>query len=113
MEFRVLDWEEDEVTTALAAPASSFDMVLATDCVYNYALVGPFVQTCVDVCRLRGDGGERCVVVVAQQLRNDDVFREWLVEFMRRFRVWRVREGGLKGLEVGDGFVVHVGVLRD
>lgn len=118
IEFRVLDWEEDEVTTTLASPASSFDVVVATDCVFNYALVEPFVQTCVDVCMLRekeGQDEERqpCVCVVAQQLRNDDVFRSWLSAFMAKFRVWRVREELLKGLTAGDGFVVHVGVLRD
>ncbi|QLI65455.1 Diaminohydroxyphosphoribosylamino-pyrimidine deaminase [Metarhizium brunneum] len=43
--FRPLDWEQDEVTPGLAAPGSSFDVVLAADCVYNYALAGPFVQT--------------------------------------------------------------------
>lgn len=123
IKFRVLDWEQDEVTAALSAPASSLDAVIATDCVYNYALVGPFVQTCVDVCTLRErerekekeseSGMGKCVVVVAQQLRNDEVFRDWLSEFMKRFRVWRVKENGLQGLTAGDGFVVHVGVLRD
>ncbi|KFG87937.1 hypothetical protein MANI_028184 [Metarhizium anisopliae] len=115
--FRPLDWEQDEVTPGLAAPGSSFDVVLAADCVYNYALAGPFVQTCVDVCALRGgevdDGGDgaACVCVVAQQLRNDEVFRLWLGAFMDGFRVWRVRGELLGGLG-RDGFVVHVGVLR-
>ncbi|KAK9437000.1 uncharacterized protein VB005_11817 [Metarhizium brunneum] len=53
--FRPLDWERDEVTPGLAAPASSFDVVLAADCVYNYALAGPFVQTCVDSAVFRRD----------------------------------------------------------
>ncbi|KAG6007746.1 hypothetical protein E4U21_005585 [Claviceps maximensis] len=128
--FRALDWEDDQVTAALAdgGPSSSsssspaaFDAVLATDCVYNYALIDPFVQTCVDACVLKEthrEGGERgdksrpCVCVVAQQLRNDDVFRSWLAAFMARFRVWRVKGELMPGLTARDGFVVHVGVLR-
>ncbi|KAG6033508.1 hypothetical protein E4U19_006457 [Claviceps sp. Clav32 group G5] len=94
MVFRALDWEQDQVSSELAGPVSSyFDAVVATDCVYNYALVDPFVQTCVD-------------------LRNHEVFRAWLGAFMRRFRVWRLREDALPGLGPGDGFVVHVGVLK-
>ncbi|KAG6269652.1 hypothetical protein E4U49_006238 [Claviceps purpurea] len=94
MIFRALDWEQDQVSPELAEPASSyFDAVVATDCVYNYALVDPFVQTCVD-------------------LRNHEVFRAWLGAFMRRFRVWRLRGDVLPGLGAADGFVVHVGVLK-
>ncbi|GAB0135640.1 hypothetical protein EsDP_00003971 [Epichloe bromicola] len=116
--FRALDWEQDEVTPGLAAPACWFDAVIATDCVYNDALVGPFVQTCVDACLLRerrgGDGGCGCVCVVAQQLRDHDVFRAWLGAFLERFRVWRVKGEVLavEELTARDGFVVHVGVLR-
>ncbi|QPH15930.1 hypothetical protein C2857_000462 [Epichloe festucae Fl1] len=88
--FRALDWEQDEVTPGLAAPARWFDAVIATDCVYNYALVDPFVRTCVDACLLSvrerrvgdgacaGDGACVCVCVIAQQLRDHDVFRAWL-----------------------------------
>jgi hypothetical protein len=133
--FRPLDWEADEVVPSLAAPASRFDAVIATDCVFNYALVEPFVQTCADACALGREKGETdtagearsmpepepepeaksrpCVCLVAQQLRNDDVFRSWLAAFMSRFRVWRVKGHLLPGLTPGDGFVVHVGVLRD
>ncbi|SPQ23774.1 37ae79d7-f47b-4e3f-b3a6-05d20da8d1cc [Thermothielavioides terrestris] len=70
--FTPLDWETDAVTAALAGGGSggakTFDVVVACDCVYNEALIEPFVATCVDVCRLRtaddddeegggGDGG--------------------------------------------------------
>nr|AET79186.1 hypothetical protein [Claviceps purpurea] len=115
MIFRALDWEQDQVSPELAEPASSyFDAVVATDCVYNYALVDPFVQTCVDVCALKnGDDEVRpCVCIVGQQLRNHEVFRAWLGAFMGRFRVWRLRGDVLPGLGAADGFVVHVGVLK-
>lgn len=58
--FRPLDWEVDVVTPALASssPSSSsktgsFDAIVACDCIYNEALIAPFVQTCADACRLR------------------------------------------------------------
>lgn len=95
----------------------SFDAVVACDCVYNYALVTPFVQTCVDACRLRiKDPNEDrpCVCVIGQQLRNDEVFELWLETFQASFRVWRVPDTALpEELRSTAGFVVHVGVLRD
>ncbi|KAL2159412.1 hypothetical protein VTH06DRAFT_2416 [Thermothelomyces fergusii] len=53
--FAPLDWETDRATAALTGSeaARSFDVVLACDCIYNEALVDPFVSTCVDLCRLR------------------------------------------------------------
>ena len=124
--FRTLDWETDTVTGALAgddddddATRGSFDAVLACDCVFNYALVEPFVQTCVDACRLRSsedDDGARqpCFCIVAQQLRNDDVFQSWLSVFYKHFHVWRLPERFLPDrLRPGAGFVVHIGILRD
>jgi predicted nicotinamide N-methyase len=126
--FRPLDWELDTPDSSLAAAdgdgggaaASSFDLVVACDCIYNEALVPSFVQTCADVCRLRspaGAGGEQqrpCVCVVAQQLRDPDVFGAWLREFCARgFRAWRVPDGELpEALRSSSGFVVHVGILR-
>lgn len=129
--FETLDWETDEVSASLTGDtdAISFDAVIACDCVFNYALVQPFVQTCVDVCRLREaeedavvssgdsavDGRRRpCLCIIAQQLRNDDVFRSWLSAFMESFHVWRMPEEMLPAqLRPGAGFVVHVGILRD
>ncbi|KAL7814231.1 hypothetical protein V8C44DRAFT_326131 [Trichoderma aethiopicum] len=134
--FSVLDWETSQVTPSLthSPTTSSFDAVLSCDCVYNYALIEPFVQTCVDICALRNkdttstlrsnqqqqdsaDGNlvlRPCLCIVAQQLRNDDVFHTWLTAFRRRFRVWRV-PGGRMPVELRPeaGFVVHVGILKD
>ncbi|CAM1511268.1 Fc.00g087810.m01.CDS01 [Cosmosporella sp. VM-42] len=119
IEFRELDWETDEATPALTGSESvrSFDVVLACDCVFNYALAEPFVQTCVDACKLRAKDGERdmpCVCIVAQQLRNDEVFKNWLERFHEDFRVWRVPDESLpEELRTSVGFVVHIGVLRE
>lgn len=123
--FHPLDWEADTPTAELTgrgAAARSFDLVLGCDCVYNEALVPPFAQTCLDVCRLRSadDGGAEgvpvrppCVCLVAQQLRDPEIFEAWLREFCARgFRVWRVPDGELpEGIRSNMGFVVHVCVL--
>ncbi|KAK3687548.1 hypothetical protein B0T22DRAFT_478854 [Podospora appendiculata] len=125
--FTPLDWETDEVTAALtgSSSAKSFDLVVACDCIYNEALVEPFVSACADICRLRAveqqqeqEQGDTVlqpsVCVVAQQLRNPDVFGAWLTCFARSFRVWRVPDSMLDdGLESNSGFVIHIGVLRE
>ncbi|ATY64635.1 Cytosine deaminase FCY1 [Cordyceps militaris] len=120
--FATLDWETDSL------PARrSYDAVLAVDCVYNYALIPPLVQTCAEACRRRaqqqqeeeagGDGGSGprpSLCIVAQQLRNDDVFRTWLAAFVDAFYVWRVPDDKLpEALRPSAGFVVHIGILRD
>lgn len=121
--FATYDWETDSATRALTCSSdhASFDVVLACDCVFNYALIDPFVSACVDVCRLRRDEQEGSpdsevkdtICVVAQQLRNDDVFLEWLKAFQAAFRVWRVPDDSLPdGLKSSDGFTVHCGILR-
>ncbi|KAK1253078.1 hypothetical protein MKX08_004265 [Trichoderma sp. CBMAI-0020] len=121
--FQVLDWETSQVTPSLtnSASASSFDAIIACDCVFNYALIQPFVQTCADICKLRQsdnllEGKQQlppCLCIVAQQLRNDDVFNSWLVAFKEHFRVWRIPgEMMPAALRPEAGFVVHIGILK-
>lgn len=111
--FHALDWETDRPDMSLAS-----DMVIACDCIYNEALIPPFVQTCVDTCRLRPSedkDSSACACVVAQQLRDPEIFEAWLREFKAAgFRVWRLPDKELpEGLKSSSGFVVHVGVLRN
>ncbi|RAL03421.1 S-adenosylmethionine-dependent methyltransferase [Aspergillus ibericus CBS 121593] len=107
-----------------------FDLILSCDCIYNEALVAPFVRTCADLCRLRpvytnpdgqdgwytgtGSGGRKpTVCVIAQQQRSPEVFEAWLQETMRVFRVWRVRDEVLgEELRLGRGYLVHVLLLK-
>ena len=121
--FRPLDWELDAPTASLTADPGhrSFDAVVACDCVYNEALIGPLVATCADACALRtgdegghaGEGRGPTVCVVAQQLRDSDVFGAWIEAFHARFRTWRLGADVVgQELAEGSGFVVHVGVLR-
>lgn len=132
--FTALDWETDAPEALKDCIESEgngardedrgFDVLISCDCIYNEALVGPFVRTCRDVCRLRpvycpgregeaGEGRRPTVCVIAQQQRSPEVFEVWLREALRVFRVWRVSDAVLGGkLAAGSGYLVHVLVLR-
>lgn len=121
LSFTPLDWETDEVTSALtgSSDVKSFDAVVACDCIYNEALVDPFVSTCADICRLRADDENNegrkkpCICVVAQNLRDPAVFETWVTRFTESFHAWRVPDSLLpEQLRAKAGFVVHIGVLR-
>ncbi|KAK0666112.1 hypothetical protein QBC41DRAFT_156916 [Cercophora samala] len=122
--FTPLDWETDEATPSLLADLpdtagrKSFDATIACDCIYNEALIDPLVSTCADVCRLRSQESDTeadpTICVVAQQLRDDQIFEGWLTRFMESFHSWRVPDGLLPdGLKSSSGFVVHIGVLKE
>jgi len=118
-----LDWEEDDVQKHLASNdlGQGVDLVIACDCIYNCALIDPLVQTCKDLCKLRSDAVKESnlsaggtVFLIAQQLRQSEVFEQWLETIMRSFRVWRLPDSMLSAaLKEGSGFVVHVGVVRE
>jgi predicted nicotinamide N-methyase len=115
-----LDWETDAIAPFLAnnGLTTGADVVLACDCIYNYALIEPFTQACADVCRVRQqssgtDESTPTVCVVAQHLRQPDVFEEWAEIWMRKFHTWRIPTEMLgEALGEGSGFAVHVGVLK-
>ena len=116
-----LDWETDSIAPFLTSNGltTGVDVVLACDCIYNYALIEPFTQACADICRVRQQASSELdelqptVCVVAQHLRQPDVFEEWAEVFLRKFRTWRVPSELLgEALGEGSGFSVHVGVLR-
>ncbi|KAL4743725.1 hypothetical protein BDV11DRAFT_59452 [Aspergillus similis] len=132
--FTALDWETDQPETLKAqivregeqqeeTDDPGFDLLLSCDCIYNEALIAPFVRTCAEIARLRpspsmstGIGSLRkpTVCVVAQQQRSPDVFEAWLRETMRYFRVYRLNDDVLgESLGVGSGYLVHGLVLRD
>lgn len=117
LEVTALDWETDDAHSFLktAGVSGGIDMIIACDCIYNYALIQPFVQTCVDACRMREAAHQKpTICVVAQQLRQPDVFEEWLEGFSKHFRTWRLSDEFLTpALGENSGFVVHLGVLRE
>ncbi|KAB8254645.1 hypothetical protein BDV32DRAFT_155005 [Aspergillus pseudonomiae] len=128
--FTTLDWETDDpaalkdsIPTSDGDADRGFDVLISCDCIYNEALIAPFVRTCADVCRLRAvyapggqlrEGEKRpTVCVIAQQQRSPEVFEAWLRETMRAFRVWRVSDEVLgRKLASGSGYLVHVLVLK-
>lgn len=125
--FTPLDWELDDPSSLSVSPDhSGFDVLISCDCIYNEALIPPFVRTCVDICRLRpahqatkdsssaGERGGPTVCVIAQQRRSPEVFESWLRETLRFFRVWRVVDDVLpEGLRSGSGYLIHLLVLRE
>jgi len=111
-----LDWAESSVESLPTLLGSMDDLrcILACDCVYNEALVKPFVETCAALCRLTEHAQYPAVCVIAQQLRSDHVFEAWLQAFHKHFRVWRIADELLiTGLKGGQGYVIHVGILRE
>lgn len=114
IEFKTLDWETDEVSNV--SQGEDFDLVIAADCIYNSHLIPPLVATLRDACRLREEGKGKTVALIAQQLRSDEVLEEFLKEFNKYFRIWRVGDEWFKAVEgLGEvsGFVLHIGVLKD
>jgi len=109
-----LDWETDDVQSLLKEIGldTGVDMVFASDCIYNYALIKPFIQTCVDACNMRAGSGRPSVCLVAQQLRQPDVFEEWLTAFMEDFDTWRLTDKSGTAFGPGSACVLHVGILR-
>lgn len=118
-----LDWELDDLRQSLRAIGlgDGVDAVVACDCVYNYALIEPFVQACKACCALRDEvevdadaaEGKPSLCIVAQQLRQPEVFEQWLEAFMEHFRVFRL-DGEMLGDTMGEGsgFVVHLASLK-
>ncbi|KAF7174833.1 hypothetical protein CNMCM7691_003519 [Aspergillus felis] len=133
--FAALDWELDVPASLKDSIGLSgdddhddeegddkgFDLLLSCDCIYNEALVAPFVRTCAEFCRLRPvhTAGRRAsrpptICIIAQQQRSPDVFEAWLQETLTVFRVWRLSDEALgEGLRSGTGYVVHLLLLRN
>lgn len=123
IEVLALDWELSSVSSlptilgSYSADVSKFiSAIIACDCIYNEALITPFVRTCADICHLvYADSAKKPTwCIVAQQLRSSIIFETWLKAFHKLFRVWRLPDHLLiDGLKEGSGFVVHIGILRE
>lgn len=140
--FTALDWESDEPSllrecigseSSARGQSSSdeegedrgFDLLLSCDCIYNEALVAPFVRTCAEICRLRPayepssveevwSGRRPTVCIIAQQQRSPDVFEAWLRETLCEFRVWRLGDEVLGNeLKGGTGYLVHLLLVKE
>ncbi|KMU79419.1 hypothetical protein CISG_07850 [Coccidioides immitis RMSCC 3703] len=120
VEFVPLDWETDTLSSITGVVEDGFDLLLSCDCIYNDALISPFVQTCVDIARLRPSlaahtsasadqgredlaHGKPTICIIAQQLRSHEVLENWLRESLAEFAVWRVRDKVLEAAGLGSG----------
>jgi Lysine methyltransferase len=116
-----IDWETDKITRhhpALRAGVP-FSAVIACDCIYNEALVNPFVETCIDACRSLSAQNEEeenktpTVAIIAQELRSPDVFEAWLERFLKSFHTYRIPDSLLAPeIKSISGFSIHIGILR-
>ena len=108
-----LDWESSSVTNLLTLLGGEpVDAIIACDCIYNETLIEPFLRTCAETCQ-QSSVEAPTLCVIAQQLRSDAIFDEWLAAFLKVFRVWRIPDDLLiEGLRQGSGFVVHFAILR-
>jgi predicted nicotinamide N-methyase len=110
----VLDWELDTPSLEGLGLDSdqTIDLIVICDTVYNEYLVDPLVTTLADICELNADQ-KPAVVLIAQQLRSDTVFEQFMSTLLKKFKVWRVTDEHLSiGLRSATGFAVHVAVLN-
>ncbi|KAJ0421820.1 hypothetical protein BJY00DRAFT_311834 [Aspergillus carlsbadensis] len=115
-EIPTLTEEDQDSSSADTDPDTGFDLLISCDCIYNEALIAPFVRTCAEISALRRDTSRSrkpTICIIAQQQRSPDVFEAWLRETMRVFRVWRVDSSVLGGkLGSGSGYLVHALLLK-
>lgn len=114
--FVDLDWETtvpSKVGLSLNDD-TNINLIIACDCIYNEHLIQPLVNTMAEMCRLRGEDGRRTVILVAQQLRSEEIFEGFMAVLLEDFEVWRMPESELsESLRSGSGYAVHIGWLRD
>jgi hypothetical protein len=117
-ETLTLDWETDSAINVRNALGDGHGLTLlvACDCIYNDFLVKPFVRMCLDICALRSQAQSQtpALVLVAQQLRSDEVFLEWLRIMTTGFHVWRIPDNCLsKELQSGSGYIMHLALKKE
>jgi len=116
-----LDWETSDVRSILGVTSLAPSVLIGVDCVFNPAIIKPFVSTLAEMSTLVEDDQGPVLTIVAQQLRSPDVFSEWLEVMLERFRVWRIcKEALTLGAQAEDtkmtveqGYTVHVCILKD
>ncbi|ERF76729.1 hypothetical protein EPUS_02268 [Endocarpon pusillum Z07020] len=107
------DWETDAASniSTLLGKDKEVDLILACDCIYNEYLIRPFVSTCASLCALRSSSSQRTVLLIAQQLRSEDVLQMWLDEMLKSFLIFRVPDRLLPE-ELRNGYAIHIAIVR-
>ncbi|KAJ7281572.1 hypothetical protein C8J57DRAFT_1500266 [Mycena rebaudengoi] len=92
-------------------PSPPVDLVLLVDCIYHPALLAPLLST-VDYV----SSPNSTVVLVAMELRAEDVTREflerWLLLGDGEWDIWRVSDAYREQLAAGKPYVVWAGMKR-
>lgn len=108
------DWENDHVSKfdTVLAPNETIDVVIICDCIYNEFLIEPLISTCRDICE--NHPCKRTILLIAQQLRTEEILQLWLEELNKHFDIWRVKEAKLpSSLDASAGFAVHLATLKN
>lgn len=108
-----LNWETHEADAVHEAlsPGEEIDLVIVCDCVFNDFLLHPLVSMCETLCSR--PSSKKTALLIAQQLRSDEVFSAFMGILLRKFRVWRLSDTSLSpALQNGSGFAVHLALLR-
>ena len=108
-----LNWETDDasIVDEVLMSDQPIDLVVVCDCVFNDFLLEPLVNMCQKLCSRSGE--KQTVLLIAQQLRSDEVLSAFFSILLREFRVWRISNHGLPtSLHYGSGFAVHIAILR-
>lgn len=108
-----LNWELDDaaVLDEALSPGGQIDLVIVCDCVFNDFLLQPLVTMCQKVCLRSVE--KRTALLIAQQLRSDEVFSAFMELLLAQFHVWRLSDASLPPtLQGGSGFAAHLAILR-
>lgn len=76
------------------------DLILATDAIYNPALVSPFLTTLNHYAADR----RRTIVFIVMELRDEDVTREFLHQWinLEGWQIWRTDAADTSGEDIAD-----------
>ena len=108
------DWETDAASNVIDAVGGKeeIDLIVACDCIYNEYLIPHLIASFASLCGLQSDRTKRkTAVLIAQQLRSEEVLEAWLEQMLKLFVVFRVPPS-LLSPSLHSGYVLHVGILR-
>lgn len=110
---RELNWELDDESalTDVLEPNDEIDLIVLCDCVYNDFLAEPLIRTCENLCGRHGKADT--VLLIAQQLRSDEVVSLFLSALSKSFDIWRLFDAyNHPELRDGSGFAIHLACLK-
>ncbi|KAJ2960582.1 hypothetical protein NQZ79_g3994 [Umbelopsis isabellina] len=100
----------------------TFDLIVASDCVYHESLTGKLVKTLSDICKLSdahklseyeetGVKSKRTAFILGQELRSDTVHMEFLTDLIESFIVYRIPAKFVMD-DFQNGYCIYFGFLR-